>query len=213
MHPLLRNMLISALLLGGFAVVGTTVVTWTHQNTAPRIEENQRAALLRTLHTLVPPTEHDNDLYEDRILIEAPALGRGPLPVYRARQDGAPVAAILTAVAPDGYSGDIRLLVTVRYDGTLSSVRVVAHDETPGLGDYIEEQRSDWIHQFADKSLGDPPAAQWQVRSDGGAFDQVTGATITARAVVRAVRRTLEYFQAHREELFATRATTVETGT
>lgn len=205
MGPLVRNMLISGLLLAGFAILGTAIVAWTEDATRERIELNQRAALLNNLHALIPPEQHDNDLYEDRIRVRAPDhLGSPyPLPVYRARRDGRPLAAILTAVAPDGYSGPIRLLVAVNYDGTLAGVRVLNHRETPGLGDAIEVSRSDWIHEFEGKSLRNPPPEDWRVKRDGGVFDQFTGATITPRAVVGAARRTLVYFQAHREELFA----------
>ncbi len=114
----------------------------------------------------------------------------------------------MSAVAPDGYSGNIRLLVGVQADDTLSGVRVVAHRETPGLGDAIDEQRSDWVYGFDGKSLGNPPLAKWAVRKDGGHFDQLTGATITPRAIVRAVRRTLLYYRANREALYATAANT-----
>ena len=125
--------------------------------------------------------------------------------VYRARRDGAPVALVLTAVAPDGSSGPIELLVGVNADGTVAGVRVLAHRETPGLGDPIEASRSDWVLAFAGRSLGDPPPAGWTVRRDGGAFDQFTGATITPRAVVHAVRRVLEYVGANQEALYARR--------
>jgi electron transport complex protein RnfG len=94
------------------------------------------------------------------------------------------------------------LLVAVDAGGRLLGVRVLAHRETPGLGDLIEERRSGWIHGFDGRSLGDPPAARWQVRKDGGDFDQFTGATITPRAIVRAVRGALEYVDRHRAELF-----------
>lgn len=212
MGPLARNMLISALLLGGFAVIGTAIVAWTQDATRERIELNERAALLGNLHVLVPPDRHDNDLYEDRIQVRAPEqLGSPyPLPVYRARRDGEPVAAILTVIAPDGYSGPIQLLVAIRHDGTLAGVRVLSHRETPGLGDAIEASRSDWIHDFEGKSLRNPPPEDWRVKRDGGVFDQFTGATITPRAVVAAVHRALQYFRAHRDELFAPDRTETE---
>ena len=123
--------------------------------------------------------------------------------MYRARREGRPVAAVLTAVAPDGYNGAIRLLVGVRRDATVAGVRVVSHRETPGLGDFIEAEKSDWVAQFEDRSLGDPPAERWRVRRDGGAFEALTGATITPRAVVGAVRKALIYFRDRREALFA----------
>jgi electron transport complex protein RnfG len=105
-------------------------------------------------------------------------------------------------VVPNGYSGPIKLLVAVRTDGTLGGVRVVAHKETPGLGDKVEESRSDWILSFNDKSLSKPALAGWKVKKDGGQFDQFTGATITPRAIVSGVKNTLLYFQEHGKALF-----------
>lgn len=200
----LRHIILAGGILALFAVAGTSLVALTHEATDERIAANQRAATLATLHELVPEERYDNDPVTDAITVTAPqALGsREPLTVYRARRDGEPVAAVLTAVAPDGYGGPIRLLVAINHDGTLAGVRVVNHSETPGLGDAIEAERSDWIHDFAGRSLGNPPLEDWRVEKDGGTFDQFTGATITPRAVVAAVRRALQYYEEHRRELF-----------
>lgn len=205
-RPELRNAAIAAVLLAAFAAAGTLLVTSTEQGTRARIADNERAFLLQTLDVLVDPARYDNDLLADTRTVVAPAaLGTAdPVTVYRARAGGEPVALVLTAVAPDGYSGAIRLLVAVNRDGTLSGVRVLTHRETPGLGDGIEANRSDWILAFTGRSLGDPPAAGWAVRRDGGAFDQLTGATITPRAVVAAVHRVLQYYEAEQAMLFAT---------
>jgi electron transport complex protein RnfG len=113
------------------------------------------------------------------------------------------VAVLLNAVARDGYAGPIRLLVAVDPAGRLLGVRVLEHRETPGLGDLVDARHSDWIRGFDGRALGDPPPARWTVRKDGGDFDQFTGATVTPRAVVRGVRRVLEYIELHRQELFA----------
>ena len=165
----------------------------------------QEARLVREqLAQVLPADSYDNDPRTDRISISDPvALGQaGPVPVFRARRGGEPVAVVMEVTAPDGYNGDIRLLVGIWFDGTISGVRVTRHRETPGLGDPIEARRSDWIDGFRGRSLTDPAAAGWAVRRDGGEFDQFTGATITPRAVVGAVHRALEYFAAHREEMF-----------
>jgi electron transport complex protein RnfG len=201
---LMRNMLISALLLGVFAVLGTAIVSYTYDVTAETIADNEREYLLQNLHVIISPDEHNNEIYADTIQVTDPELlgSKSPVTVYRARRDGKPVAAVLTPVAPDGYGGDIHLLVGIYADGTLAGVRVLKHMETPGLGDRIEADRSDWILGFAGKSLADPGPAGWAVKKDGGVFDQFTGATITPRAVVKAVHKTLLYFQAHREQLF-----------
>ena len=200
-----RHILITASILLLFAVLGTGLVAFTYDNTHAIIEANARAALLENLHALVPPERHDNDLVNDTLQVRDPIqLGTDePVTVYRARKAGQPVAAILAPVAPDGYSGDIKLLVAINDDGTLAGVRVTAHRETPGLGDGIEASRSDWILKFTGRSLGDPEERRWAVKKDGGVFDQFTGATITPRAVVKAVKKALIYFQHNRQTLFA----------
>jgi len=200
----LRQILLTGLVLFLFAAVGSGLVAFTYQQTRERIAANEKAVLLRNLHQLIHPDEHDNDLLADTLEARDPGLLGTPAPVtvYRAYREGRPVAVILTPVAPDGYNGTIRLLVGIRADGRLLGVRVLSHRETPGLGDQIEVERSDWILGFSGKSLGSPPEKRWAVKKDGGAFDQFTGATITPRAVVKAVKRTLIYFRKHREELF-----------
>lgn len=201
----LQQISLTALLLGLFAVLGTGLVALTFDNTHERIAANERAALLRNLHVLIPPERHDNDLFNDVIEVTSPdALGSAePVAVYRARKDGWPVALVIAATAPDGYSGAIRLLVGINADGTLAGVRVVGHRETPGLGDAIDVERSDWILGFDGRSLDDPQESRWAVKRDGGHFDQFTGATITPRAVVKAVKKALLYFQRNSQRLFA----------
>jgi H+/Na+-translocating ferredoxin:NAD+ oxidoreductase subunit G len=199
-----RPVLISAVFLFLFAVIGSGLVAFTHDNTAALIAENQRRALLKSLNELIPHDQYDNDIYTDIVYVQDEDLlgSAAPVPVYRARMQGWPVAAVFSTVAPDGYNGNIRLLVAVRLDGTLAGVRVLAHRETPGLGDNIETDRSDWILGFSGKSLENPREGQWKVKRDGGAFDQFTGATITPRAVVKAVKNTLLYYKAHGHSLF-----------
>ena len=200
-----RQILITALLLLMFTVFGTALVAFTYNNTRSVIEANARANLLQNLHAMIPPEQHDNDLLNDSLeVIDPDLLGTdAPVTIYRARKDGQPVAIILAPVAPDGYSGNIKLLVAINADGTLIGVRVTAHRETPGLGDPIEAARSDWILKFTGRSLIDPDEKHWAVKKDGGVFDQFTGATITPRAVVKAVKKSLVYFQRHRQILFA----------
>lgn len=200
-----RNILITAAILLLFSVLGTALVAFTFDSTRDIIDANAREALLRNLHTLVPPERHDNDLIKDRVQVRDPKLlgTEDPVTVYRARKNGTGTAAILTPVAPDGYSGKIKLLVAINADGTLAGVRVTAHRETPGLGDWIEVDRSDWITKFSGRSLNDPDEKHWAVKKDGGVFDQFSGATITPRAVVKAVKKALIYFQHNRQRVFA----------
>lgn len=199
----LRSMLLASGLLMGFAALGTGLVALTFSGTKDIIAANRRAALLANLNAVVPPDRYDNALAETTTRVRAPQwLGTPePVTVYHAYRGDQPVAAAATVVAPDGYGGPIALLIGVYADGTLAGVRVLHHRETPGLGDAIETNRSDWIHTFAGKSLIDPPLKAWEVRKDGGVFDQFTGATITTRAVVKAVRRFLVYFQQHQTQL------------
>lgn len=205
MKDLQKHIIRVGLLLGLFAIVATTLVALTEENTREQIKENQRQALLDGINALIPHDEYDNAILQDTLTLPSTeALGtEEPTSVYRARQNGEPVAAVLTVIAPDGYSGTIRMLVGIYHSGKLAGVRVIDHKETPGLGDKIDVKKDDWILQFEGLSLGNPPASKWKVKKDGGEFDQFTGATITPRAVVAAVRQSLEYFRKHRDELFA----------
>ena len=199
-----RQILLSGLFLWIFAVVGTGLVVLTEFGTREEIVENERQVLLRNLLALLPAERFDNDIAGDTIAVAAdPLLGTTEVStVYRARLDGEPVAAIFNSIAPDGYSGRIHLLVGVYADGSIAGVRVVRHAETPGLGDGIDIRKSDWITDFDGKSLDNPENGGWRVRRDGGEFDQFTGATITPRAVVAAVRSTLLYYEQNADMIF-----------
>lgn len=204
MNPMLRSMSRAALILAAFALFGSGLVAVMYAATKDTIAREQRAALEATLNQLLPAGRYDNQITEDRIYVtDREWLGSDDaVTFYRARKGGEAVALFASLVAPDGYSGPIQLLVGVAADGTLLGVRVLAHKETPGLGDAIEARRTPWILGFSGKSLGNPALEQWKVKKDGGVFDQFTGATITPRAVVNATRRFLQYVETHREELF-----------
>lgn len=208
----MRNMIISALLLALFSIAGTAIVALTFDLTRDTIAENERVYLLNSLHIIIDEDEHDNDLFSDTKQLLAPDLlgSKKAQTVYLARKGGKPVAAVFSSIAPDGYNGNIHLLVGVYADGTLAGVRVLKHLETPGLGDGIEADRSDWIQDFAGLSLSQPDNKGWAVKKDGGRFDQFTGATITPRAVVKAVHNTLLYFRQHRATIFAPATPTEE---
>ncbi|MGI3130556.1 electron transport complex subunit RsxG [Halopseudomonas pachastrellae] len=198
-----RSILRNSVILGLFAVATVGMIAVTQQGTAERISEAQRRVQLSALNEIVPHDQHDNDLLTDTFTVQDRQYLNltGPSDAYRARQGERVSAVILPVVAPDGYSGRIDLLVGIRADGTIAGVRSVSHRETPGLGDKIETAKSQWILSFNGKSLSMPIPEQWAVKKDGGQFDQFTGATITPRAVVKAVYQALTYFDAHRDAL------------
>ncbi len=205
MNETIRQAARSALVLAAFAVAGSAILAAANRATAEQIAANELAVLEGQLSALLPAGEYDNDLLADTIEVELPSTLSPDLTetVYRARRAGQPVAAILPVTAPNGYTGAIRMLVGIRHNGSIAAVRVVKHRETPGLGDGIDIQRSDWIRQFDGRSLRHPNPERWKVRKDNGDFDQLTGATITPRAVVGAVRAALEYYRQHRDMLYA----------
>ncbi|NCA70920.1 MAG: electron transport complex subunit RsxG [Sphingobacteriia bacterium] len=197
--------LLAALVLSAFSITGVALVAVTHQLMDGRITENQRQAMLTKLAAIVPAGRFDNDPLEDQIQVSAQELlGGAQTRVYRIRQGDEPVAVVLEPVVPDGYAGPIQLLVSVLRDGSLGGVRVLYHHETPGLGDKIEERKSDWVLSFTGRSLTDPAPERWEVKRDGGEFDQFTGATITPRSIVHAVKNALIYVDQTGETLFAT---------
>lgn len=203
--PIWKHSAKAGILLAAFALAGGSLLALTYSSTHERIAQNEREFTLRSLNQIVDAQRYDNDLFTDLLMVtDQDLLGaKDPVEVYRARRDGKPVAAIIASTAPDGYNGKIHLLVGVNTDGSLAGVRVTTHRETPGLGDGIEIERSNWVLDFDGRSLGNPDMTGWQVKRDGGEFDQFTGATITPRAVIKAVKNTLIYFAAHKEELFS----------
>ena len=205
MNGALRESLSTGLALLLFAVAGAGLLSGTFGLTRPSIQRSEEADKLRLVAQTLPAGSYDNDLIRDARPLPADALLglKRPGLAYPARRGGEAAAVVLEAVAPDGYSGEIRLLVGILADGRIAGVRVVAHKETPGLGDYIDILRSDWIRQFDGRGLADPIPEQWKVKKDGGRFDYRAGATITPRAVVKATRKALEYFAANRDELLA----------
>lgn len=207
LHPVIR----SSLLLGAIALMGTTLLAVVNDLTQERIIEQEKRRVLQQLNEIVPVASFNNDLLEDMIEIDDEAFFHHPAPVtvYRARMDGQPVAVLMIVTAPDGYNGDIRLLAGINSSGEILGVRVVSHKETPGLGDPIEIEKSAWILGFTSKSLRNPDTAGWAVKRDRGQFDQFTGATISPRAVVRAIHRALLYFEANQQTLFTTPSETV----
>ena len=192
-----------ALTLTLFAVVATLAIAVTHGVTAERIARNERQALLAQLSEVLPAPLHDNDLYESAFrLPPAPEIGQPePFLGYLARRQGKATAVALPVVTEKGYGGTIRLLVGIRADGSVTGVRILSHKETPGLGDRVESDKSDWLQQFQGRSLQRPPPARWRLRRDGGVFDQISGASITPRAIVNAVESALVYFRTHRQRL------------
>lgn len=193
----------NGLLLAAFAVIATALIIGVQLLTEDKIARQQQQQVLRTLNQLIPPALHDNDLYQSCRLLQDPALGSTkPQPLYRAWVNDEPTALAAEIVAPDGYSGAIRLLLAIQPNGEVLGVRTLRHQETPGLGDKIEIQKSDWIKSFAEKRVRGEDDNRWAVQRDSGMFDQFTGATITPRAVVSAVKRATLKLQQQADVLF-----------
>jgi electron transport complex protein RnfG len=205
MKRIARSTLQTALNLVFFAVIGTAILASTFFLTHDAIVKSEETEKFNLITQIVPHASFDNDIIQDTLRIPAdPLLGTEDVTVaYRARLQGEPAAVVLESIAPDGYSGKISLILAVRANGELAGVRVVAHRETPGLGDYIELPKSPWITGFDGKSREVYKDADWKVKKDGGQFDYMAGATITPRAVIKAVNKALIYFDANRDKLFA----------
>lgn len=195
----------SGLILGGLAAVCTTLVAITNSVTAPRIAANEQAYLEQSLQPVLQGIDYDGKLSESTMIISPPheLPGNEDVPVYRVYAGGEPIAALFVVRAMDGFSGPIRLLVGINSIGVITGVRALEHKETPGLGDLIETDKSDWILQFNGRSLASPVASAWAIKRDGGEFDQFTGASITPRSVINAIKETLVYYDEKRDQVFA----------
>jgi Na+-translocating ferredoxin:NAD+ oxidoreductase subunit G len=204
MKRIARSTLQTAINLVFFSVLATAILASTYFLTRDAIKKSEDGEKLKLINQIVPSALYDNDIIKDTLSIPASELlgTEDTTLAYRARLKGEPSAVVLESVAPDGYSGRIWLILAVRSNGELAGVRVVTHKETPGLGDYIELPKSPWIKNFDGKSRAVYKDADWKVKKDGGQFDYMAGATITPRAVVKAVNKALIYFEENRDKLF-----------
>lgn len=178
-----------------FAAGSTGLTAAINMMTKTTIDEQAALQQKALFDQVLPADRYNNQLQNRCFIVSAPALGKGEHRVYIAEKNGTPVAAVMEATAPDSYSGAIQLLVGADFNGTVLGTRVTEHHETPGLGDKIERRLSDWITHFSGKSIQGANDSRWAVKKDGGDFDQFTGATITPRAVVNAVKRAGLYAQ------------------
>jgi electron transport complex protein RnfG len=185
------------LLLGVFALLASGALAWASSATGDAIAAAEAKDLRDSLSEVLPQGMADNDFLKDTVDLEKSGKS---VTIYRARQGGV-VKAALFKVAERGYAGDIQVLMAVDAEGRTLGVRVLKHSETPGLGDKIEVKKDPWVKSFDGKSLGNPAPEKWGVRKDSGVFDQFAGATITPRAVVKAVKGGLEFYAAHRDEI------------
>lgn len=205
--PLFQTMFTSAGKLVLFVLVSILLLLVVRYITAPVIAEAERQTLLNTFSEVLPKTLYNNDPISDTIQITDPSylklLGSSePVTVYRAFKDKQPAGVIFTTIAPNGYTGNIYILVSAFPDGRISGVRVVKHAETPGLGDKIEIAKSNWVLSFNGRSLRTDNVPRWAVKKDSGDFDQFTGATVTPRAVVGAVKNALVVVNEMQEKLY-----------
>ena len=200
-----QSMSRNSALLAVFAVCTTLLISGTFLLTKDRIAVEKRKAEEKALLEIIPRDRHDNSMLDETIAVGPLSEGLGlgeDKRIYVARRDGEVVAVVIPATAPDGYTGEIDLVVGVNADGTIAGVRALSHRETPGLGDKVDLRKSDWILGFEGRSLGNPTLAGWAVKKDKGVFDQFTGATITPRAVVGATLRVLQFAEENRDILF-----------
>ncbi len=197
-----------------FAIITAGLIALTQVITKDRIQSQIAQARTKALLEIVPASEFDNNLLDNAFWIDAEAqLGlKEAGEVFVALQQGQPRYFILPLVAPDGYTAPIRLIMSIDLSGTIIGLRVIEHKETPGLGDKIDIKKSDWVRLFEGRSLENTPEEDWAVKKDGGEFDQLTGATITPRAIVKAVYKGLQYFVMHQTELLAALSSQVTQG-
>jgi electron transport complex protein RnfG len=206
----LRISFSSAVVLVLFTLVFTGLMAATYQATKPLLDASAQAEKLKLINEVLPPAAYDNDLLADSVNL--PPLRELGLDdgskLYRARKNGQPVALVLEAAAPDGYSGRISLVLAIMADGRLAATRVTGHKETPGLGDYIDPKKDKnktkpWIGQFNDQGHDLVREGRWKVKKDGGQFAYHTGATISARAVTNASGKAVAWAAEQRDRLFA----------
>lgn len=151
----------------------------------------------------VIPLPYNNKISEDFITVNAPDyFNQQPVTVFRIRNNGKPTGVVIMPVNARGYNGEITLAIGIHYDGRIADTSIVTHNETKGIGDSVDQDKSDWLLIFRNRSLKNTPREAWNISQNGGVYDQISGATITSRGVINAVRKTLEFYIANRDKLY-----------
>jgi len=191
-----QNSMIHAVVLGGFSFVFGLLLALTNLLTAGDISLRSQEDRQNSISQVIPSDLYDNNPVEGSVILEDKT-------VYRGIKAGK-ITSMAYEISGRGYGGEIKLMLGIDTQGKILGVRILSHQETPGLGDRINEKKTDWIFSFNGKSLGAPPQDKWKVKKDGGDFDQFAGATVTPRAVVSAIRAGLEFFAVHQQRLITT---------
>ena len=196
----LRVMILVAIM----AITASVIVSGSYEISHERILKNQQNRQLETLDELLQNSNYDEIIENFNSTDSINIIENSePRPLYIAIRNNAATAVVYSAGSSQGYNGPIDMLIGISMDGNVMGVRIINHRETPGLGDLIEIEKSDWITHFNQKSLLDPPLSEWKVVKDGGKFDGFTSATITARAVIHTVREALINFEKNKEKIIS----------
>ncbi len=198
-----KQKLITILPLTFISVFCVICIFVVNQITKDKITSNKQKAALAIINEVLP-LEYNNDLFTDKIKLDVPLKvnNTGSISVYRARLNNQPVAVSLMPVITKGYNGNISLIVGIRYDGALTGIRVLQHNETEGFGDQAHQDKTDWLQIFNNTSISALPEKKWAIKRDGGEFDQLSGATITSRSIINIIYKTLEYYSENRDKFY-----------
>jgi len=181
------------LILAMVTFLTSGLIVFSENATREKIAQQKKLLLLESLKDLIPDALHDNDLVQNAVKIYKPKIlgHRKEQNLFIGQLNGKTTVIAIPVTARNGYSGDIDLMIGVKVTGEITSVKILEQHETPGLGDLIQANKSDWLKQFPTLSFDKVGIKHWKVKRDGGKFDQITGATITPRAVVAAIKQAL----------------------
>jgi electron transport complex protein RnfG len=193
-----KRTLVHGFILGAFCLGFGIVLAISDSITVEDIAARALEDRLNSLKQVIPDSIHDNNLVKDSFTMKNER--NKEITVYRATMDGK-VTGVAYEIFGSGYAGEMKLMLGLDAQGKILGVRVIAHKETPGLGDKMEEKKGDWILRFTNLSLGNPLPEKWKVKKDGGQFDQFAGATITPRGVVDAIHKGLDLFAANKTQM------------
>lgn len=200
--------------LGIVAAVASGLLSLVYSSTAEAISINLQKKTNEALKNVLPA--FDNVPSAETVKLDSP---KGwPVTFYIAREGGNVVGYAGEVITPEGFSGDVTVMVGLNVDGSVRKVIVTRQNETPGLGTAITDRKLkktivDLI-KGSTELIGLPPnrfldqydnkkasGTVWAVVKDGGDVDAKTGATITSRAVCGAVYAVSQTAVDHLDEL------------
>ena len=186
MSDKIKDIIFPVITLVVIATLSAFILGYVHNVTLEPIKKAKDGNELQAIAQVTG--QFDNNPFAEKMTIFTKSK-KHKLTMYPARKNGHLNSVAIKSYTNTGFGGRIELMIGFNVDGSIKSFKVISSNETPGLGSKVDEPK------FKEQLEGFYPQRQiLKVKQDGGDVDAVTAATISSRAVLRAIERAFDAF-------------------